>query len=170
MIGGEKHSHREGLYHCRACRRQFSVTVGTVLERLRVPLSTWLRAAHAFSYDTSQPTALIDLQAEIGVSYKTVLRMRDLIKRAARKYIGYQTDFGAWPRSFMTRERIGRIGHLNYKYVKQKQLAEGKHPSQHTITSTGVLSGRAPSSTAAALRRTECLLRLLLATSKPAQR
>jgi transposase-like protein len=160
-IGGKKQSHRDGLYHCKGCRRQFSVTVRTVLERLRVPLNTWVRAAHAFSNDTSQPMALIDLQAEIGVSYRTVLRMRDLIKRAARKYRGYQTDFGAWPRSFMTR---GRIGH---KDIKQKQLAEGKHPSQHTITSTGVLSGHAPSSTAAALRRTECLLRLLLATSKP---
>jgi transposase-like protein len=162
-IGGQKHSHRQGLYHCKGCRRQFSVTVGTVLERLRVPLSTWVRAAHAFSYDTSEPTPLIDLQAEIGVSYKTLLRMRDIIERAARKYRGYRTGFGAWPRSFMARRHI----RWNYIYEKQKQLAEGKHPSQHTITSTGVLSGRVPSSTAAAMSRTECLLRLLLATSKP---
>jgi hypothetical protein len=106
----------------------------------------------------SKPKALIDLQAEIGVSYKTVLRMRDLVKRAARKYRGRQTEFGAWPRSFMTR---GSMGRWNYKYVKQKQLAEGKHQSEHTITSTGVLSGRVP---------TECLLRLLLATPKPTTR
>ena len=49
-IGGKKHSHRGGLYQCKPCRRQFSVTVGTALERLRIPLSTWVRAAHAFSY------------------------------------------------------------------------------------------------------------------------
>jgi transposase-like protein len=50
-IGGEKHSHREGLYQFEPCRRQFSVTVGTALERLRVPLNTWVRAAYAFSYE-----------------------------------------------------------------------------------------------------------------------
>src|SRR6516164_9848748 len=54
VFGGEKHSHREGLYHCKACRRQFSVTVGTVLERLRVPLSTWVLAAYAFSRETRE--------------------------------------------------------------------------------------------------------------------
>jgi transposase-like protein len=171
-IAGKKQSHREGLYHCKACRRQFSVTVGTLFERLRVPLSTWVRAAHAFSYETSEKARararLMDLQTEIGVSYRTVLRMRDLIRRAARKYRGYQTDFGAWPRSFMTR---GRIGLRNYSRVKRKQLAEGTHPSQHTIRSMGVLSHLTGlRTTSAALRRTECLLQLLLATAKPIAR
>lgn len=45
LIGGEKHSHRAGLYQCKRCRKSFSVTVGTSFERLRIPLSTWLRAA-----------------------------------------------------------------------------------------------------------------------------
>ena len=77
-------------------------------------------------------------------------------------------EFGAWPRSFMTR---GHMGRWNYKYVKQKQLAEGKHQSQHTITSTGVLSGfKERQTTPGALKRTECLLRLLLATPKPQRR
>jgi transposase-like protein len=170
-IGGEKKSHREGLYHCKRCRRQFSVTVGTALERLRVSLSTWVRAAHAFSYDTSVLTPLTDLQTKIGVSYRTVLRMRDIIERAASKYKGYRTDFGAWPRSFMKPRSTGRI--WNYQAVKRQLLAEGRHPSQHAISSTGALSGFAPqriSSTPAALKRTELLLRLLLATSKPASR
>jgi hypothetical protein len=103
---------------------------------------------------------LKDLQAEIGVSYGTVLRMRDLIKRAASKYRGYQTDFGAWPRSFMTR---GDIGLWNYQWTS-------KRASQHDIRIAGVLSGSASYSTAAAMRRTERLLRLLIATSKPARR
>jgi transposase-like protein len=33
LIGGEKHSHRDGLYQCKPCRKSFSVTVGTPLER-----------------------------------------------------------------------------------------------------------------------------------------
>jgi transposase-like protein len=166
-IGGIKQSHREGLYHCKQCRRQFSVTVGTALERLRVPLRTWVRSAYAFSYERAVLTPLKDLQADIGVSYRTVLRMRDMIKRAARKYRGYRRDLGAWPRSFM-RQR----GTPRNRAATQRLLAEGKHPSQHAIRSTGVLSGFHPerNTTAARLRRTECLLRLLLATSKPAAR
>src|ERR1700720_1399356 len=95
-IGGEKHSHRDGLYQCKPCRRQFSVTVGTAFERLRIPLSTWVRAAHAFSSDgypyrkdknhKLKPPPLTELETKIGVSYRTVLRMRDLIKRAAQRY------------------------------------------------------------------------------------
>src|SRR5712664_212919 len=43
-IGGRKQSHRDGLYHCKLCRKQFTVTLGTVFERSRITLSTWLRA------------------------------------------------------------------------------------------------------------------------------
>ncbi len=32
------------LYNCRACRRQFTVTVGTPLHRTHIPLSKWLEA------------------------------------------------------------------------------------------------------------------------------
>jgi hypothetical protein len=62
-----------------------------------------------------------------------------------------------------------------YHYNKRKRLAEGKHPSQHTITSTHVLadvmSVHKPADTRASFDRTEVLLRLLLATPpKPAPR
>jgi len=64
-----------------------------------VPLSTWVRAAHAFSYETKEAhfsaTGLADLPAEIGVSYRTVPRMRDIIKRACggiqRVSIGFRS-------------------------------------------------------------------------------
>jgi hypothetical protein len=58
----------------------------------------WVRAAHAFSYEgpaygkgkdrKSKPPPLTELQARIGVSYRTVLRIRDVIEHAARKYCG----------------------------------------------------------------------------------
>jgi|TARA_Y100000310_G_scaffold76738_1_gene73237 transposase-like protein len=37
-------SHRPGLYQCNECRKQFSVTVGTVFERSKIPLNKWLAA------------------------------------------------------------------------------------------------------------------------------
>jgi hypothetical protein len=62
-----------------------------------------VRAARCFSYEArrdSKPT-LLDIQSELQVAYRTVLRMRDVIERAAGKYRGYKYVFGAWPRSLM---------------------------------------------------------------------
>jgi transposase-like protein len=162
LIGGEKQSHRDGLYHCKRCRKQFSVTVGTVFERSRIRLSTWMRAAHAFSVEAQPLPTLSNLGLEIGISYKTVLRMRDIIKQAAKRYKGHKAGFGAWPRSFM-KSRAPRL--QNYRERKIALMTAGKHPSQHTIKSTGVLVPYAPARgvTEAALKRTESLLRLLLA-------
>ncbi|WP_425597382.1 transposase, partial [Thalassobaculum salexigens] len=39
-------SHRPGLYKCYSCREQFTVTVGTVFERSKVPLNKWLLATY----------------------------------------------------------------------------------------------------------------------------
>jgi transposase-like protein len=166
QIGGEKHSHRDGLYQCKPCRRSFSVTVGTPLERLRLPLSTWMRAAREFSADDTRRAGrkdnlvpLSEMAPEIGVSYRTVLRMRDIIKRAAGKYRGHKKGFGAWPRSFMRHKGGGHERH-----VRNRLLVAGKHPSQHTIRSSGVLAGfvLAKVQLGPTLDRTEQLLRLLL--------
>ncbi len=36
---------RPGFYQCNACRKQFTVMVGTVFERSHIPLNKWLLAA-----------------------------------------------------------------------------------------------------------------------------
>jgi transposase-like protein len=38
--------HRPGLYKCRACEEQFSVTVGSVMESSHLPLTNWAAAFH----------------------------------------------------------------------------------------------------------------------------
>jgi hypothetical protein len=38
-------STRPGVYNCKDCRKPFSVTVGTVMERSHIPPSKWLLAA-----------------------------------------------------------------------------------------------------------------------------
>ena len=37
---------RPGVYKCKDCRKPFTVTVGTVMERSHVPLHKWVLAAH----------------------------------------------------------------------------------------------------------------------------
>jgi transposase-like protein len=36
--------HRPGVYQCNACREQFTITVKTVFEKSKIPLSKWLTA------------------------------------------------------------------------------------------------------------------------------
>jgi transposase-like protein len=48
-MGGVKQSHRDGLYRCKICRGQFTVTVGTIFASSKVPLRKWLQAAHLIS-------------------------------------------------------------------------------------------------------------------------
>ncbi len=42
-------AHRPGLYQCNDCRQQFTVTVGTLFERSKIPLSKWLMATYLLS-------------------------------------------------------------------------------------------------------------------------
>ena len=39
-------STRPGVFKCKECRKPFSVTVGTVMERSKIPLGKWLAAMH----------------------------------------------------------------------------------------------------------------------------
>src|SRR4051812_25820584 len=43
---GKVRKPRKGLYKCGGCKKQFSVTVGTVFEDSHIPLHKWLLAAH----------------------------------------------------------------------------------------------------------------------------
>ena len=43
-------SHRAGVYQCNDCRQQFTVTVGTLFERSKIPISKWLMGILSNSY------------------------------------------------------------------------------------------------------------------------
>lgn len=61
----------DGWYHCKACRKKFTVRVGTMYERSHVPLHKWLLATHILCGEGSiTPTADL-IRLMIGVSYKT---------------------------------------------------------------------------------------------------
>ncbi len=41
-----KGSMSKGWYHCRECRKKFTVRVGTIFERSHIPLDKWLLGFH----------------------------------------------------------------------------------------------------------------------------
>ena len=64
-------AHRSGLYKCRACDEQFSVTVGTVMESSHVPLHKWALAFRLMA-GTKKGVSAHQLMRELGLgSYRT---------------------------------------------------------------------------------------------------
>jgi transposase-like protein len=88
---GRGKAHRPGLYYCAACNGQFTVTVGTVMERSKIPLSKWLLAMHLMGASKKGMSAL-QLQRMLGVTYKTAWflchRIREAMTPATRGPLG----------------------------------------------------------------------------------
>ena len=72
---------RKGVYFCGACRRQFTVTVGTVLERSHVPLTKWLLALFLLC-SSKKSLSANQIHRMIGVTYKTAWFMCHRIRFA----------------------------------------------------------------------------------------
>lgn len=74
-------SHRPGLVFCGDCRTQFTVTVGTVFERSKVPLHKWLLANHMIC-SAKKGVSAHQVHRTIGVTYKTAWFMCHRIREA----------------------------------------------------------------------------------------
>jgi transposase-like protein len=79
MVGGK--AARKGCYQCNACRDQFTVTVGTVFERSKVPLNKWLLATYLIS-SSKMGYSAHQLHRTLGVTYKTAWFMAHRIREA----------------------------------------------------------------------------------------
>jgi transposase-like protein len=76
-------STRIGVYKCYACRRQFSVKVGTVFESSHVPLQIWLQAVALLSA-SKKGISSNQLHRTLGVTLKTAWFMGHRIREAMR--------------------------------------------------------------------------------------
>lgn len=74
-------AHRPGLYKCSACRKQFSVTVGTVFEDSKIKLHIWLQACHLMSA-SKKGVSSKQLERMLGVTYRTAWFMSHRIRHA----------------------------------------------------------------------------------------
>lgn len=72
---------RAGLYFCNACREQFTVTVGTVFERSKIPLNKWVMATHFMSASKTGISAH-QLHRMLGITYKSAWFMCHRIREA----------------------------------------------------------------------------------------
>jgi transposase-like protein len=77
-------AHRPGLYQCGSCREQFTVTVGTVFERSKIPLSKWL-AALFLMVASKKGVSAHQVHRMLGISYKSTWFMMHRLREAMRQ-------------------------------------------------------------------------------------
>jgi transposase-like protein len=84
LVEGKKRSHRPGLRFCNACQGQFTVTVGTVFERSKIPLTKWWLAMHLMG-SSKKGISAHQLYRMLGLgSYRTAWFMAHRIREAMK--------------------------------------------------------------------------------------
>ena len=124
-------STRPGVYKCKECRKPFSVTVGTVFERSKIPLNKWVLAAHLMAASKKGMSAH-QLHRMLGVTYKTAWFMAHRIREAMKEDVGTSGPIGG----------EGKIVEADETYIGKREtpckLARGRIP---TYTKSGKSGG-----------------------------
>jgi len=74
-------SSRPGTHQCNACRKQFTVTVGTVFERSHIPLNKWLLATFLFCASKKGVSAH-QMHRLLDITYKSAWFMMHRLREA----------------------------------------------------------------------------------------
>jgi transposase-like protein len=74
---------RKGLYKCKTCWRQFTVTVGTVMEDSKIPLNKWLMAYFIIG-SSKKAISSNQLHRMLGVALKTAWFMSHRIRHSMK--------------------------------------------------------------------------------------
>lgn len=74
---------RHGVVQCNDCRKQYTVTVGTVFESSKVPLNKWLLANHLLCA-SKKGISGHQMARMLGVTYKTAWFMMHRIREAMK--------------------------------------------------------------------------------------
>ena len=72
---------RKGVYKCSACRKQFTVTVGTVFEDTHIPLNKWMQAIYLLC-SSKKGISAHQLHRMLGITYKSAWFMAHRLRYA----------------------------------------------------------------------------------------
>src|SRR5574340_62936 len=75
------------VFDCNKCRRQFSVTSGTIFHDSHLPLRTWFLAIHRIG-ESKKGVSANQLKRELGVTYKTAWYLCHRIREAMKQPTG----------------------------------------------------------------------------------
>jgi transposase-like protein len=74
-------SQRPGVYKCKGCEQQFTITVGTVFERSHIPLNKWL-FAFSMMVASKKGVSAHQIHRMLGITYKSAWFMCHRIREA----------------------------------------------------------------------------------------
>ena len=145
----EGKSHRPGLYQCNACRDPFTVTVGTLYERSKIPLNKWLAATHLMMASKKGMSAL-EIGRLLGFSKKTAWfvchRIRESLRPTNLEPMGGEgktveideTYIGGKEKNkHKSKRNAGNIGGQGKEAVFSLVERDGKVRSRHMPKVTG---------------------------------
>jgi len=75
---------RPGVYKCGACRKQFTVRIGTIFEESHIPLRKWLMAIHLMT-SSKKGISSHQIAREVGVTQKSGWFLCHRIREAVRQ-------------------------------------------------------------------------------------
>ncbi len=75
---------RPGVYKCKACRKQFTVRIGTIFEDSHLPLSKWLVAIHLMT-SSKKGISSHQLSRELGTTLKSAWFLSHRVREAMRQ-------------------------------------------------------------------------------------
>lgn len=75
---------RKGVWKCKDCRKQFTVTIGTVFAESHIPLNKWMYAIHLMCSSKKGISAL-QLSRTVEITYKSAWFMCHRIRKAMEK-------------------------------------------------------------------------------------
>jgi len=81
---GSKRPVRKGVWKCKGCRKQFTVTVDTIFSDSHIPLHKWLMAIHLLCASKKGMSAH-QLHRMLGVTYKSAWFMAHRIRYAMKQ-------------------------------------------------------------------------------------
>lgn len=72
---------KEGVYRCRSCRKDFTVQVGTVMQKSKIPLRKWIFAMYLIC-TARKGVSSMQLSKELGITQKSAWFLLQRIREA----------------------------------------------------------------------------------------
>jgi len=116
-------AHRAGLFQCKACQKQFTVTVGTLYERSHIPLHKWLLATH------------LHCASEKGMSAHQLVRVLGLGSYRTAWFMAHRIREGMKPARPAPLGGIGTIVEADTTYTGGTEKT--KHRNRRTAGNVG---------------------------------